>query len=265
MKLLVKLGGTLLDEDTRRKAVARQLAALAREHELVVVHGGGKQVTRRLEEQGIQSRFVGGLRVSDQAVIDAVTQVIAGKVNKQLVADVIAAGKPAVGLSGVDGPLTLAEQLNPDLGLVGKPTKTDGRLLDLLISGGFLPVVACIAGDRLGHIFNVNADQMAVSCASGWHAARLIFLTDVPGVKDGHGNIISSLTPETVADLIRSGVAHGGMQAKLEAALAGLEAGISRVTIASGQEPEVCRPSAYRRRSRNDTCQRTRARRPRLT
>jgi acetylglutamate kinase len=240
LKLLVKLGGTLLDDEASRKTMASQLAALRREHELVVVHGGGKQVTRYLEERGIQSRFVGGLRVSDEAVIDAVTQVIAGKVNKQLVAAVSAAGKLAVGLSGVDGLLTKAERLNPDLGFVGKPTKTDGNLLDLLIGAGFLPIVACIAGDESGNIYNVNADQMAVSCATGWHATRLIFLTDVSGVKDGQGEIISLLTPKEVEALVHSGIAHGGMQAKLEAAVAGLRAGISNVTIASGHEPEIC-------------------------
>lgn len=241
MKLLVKVGGTLLDDEASRKTMAGQLAALAHGHELVVVHGGGKQVTRYLEERGIQSRFVGGLRVSDEAVIDAVTQVIAGKVNKQLVASVNAAGKLAVGLSGVDGLLTRAERLNPDLGFVGKPTKTDGNLFDLLIGAGYLPVVACIAGDDSGNIYNVNADQMAVSCAAGWRATRLIFLTDVPGVKDGQGQIVSLLTPKDVEALVHSGVAHGGMQAKLEAAVAGLRAGISNVTIASGHEPEICR------------------------
>jgi acetylglutamate kinase len=240
VKVLVKLGGTLVDDEAARRIIATQVAALAREHELVVVHGGGKQVTRYLEERGIQSRFVGGLRVSDESVIDAVTQVIAGKVNKQLVAAINAAGKLAVGLSGVDGLLTKAERLNPELGFVGKPSKTDGNLLDLLVEARFLPVVACIAADESGNIYNVNADQMAVSCATGWHAARLIFLTDVPGVRDGNGELVSSITPEVVEQLVGSGVAHGGMQAKLEAAVAALHAGISTVIIASGREPDIC-------------------------
>jgi acetylglutamate kinase len=240
VKLLVKLGGTLVDDAASRTMIAAQVAGLAREHEVVVVHGGGKQVTRYLEERGVQSRFVGGLRVSDEAVIEAVTQVIAGKVNKQLVAAVTAAGKPALGLSGVDGLLTKAERLSPNLGFVGKPTTTDGKLLELLIDAGYLPVVACIAGDESGNIYNVNADQMAVSCATGWRAARLIFLTDVPGVKDGQGEIVSLLTPKRMETLVQSGVAHGGMQAKLEAAVAGLHAGISNVIIASGREPEIC-------------------------
>ncbi len=240
MKLLIKLGGTLLDDAESRGSIARQLAELSSEHEVVVVHGGGKQVTRHLEERGIQSRFIGGLRVSDQAVIDAVTQVIAGSVNKQLVAAIVATGKSAVGLSGVDGPLTRAQQFNPELGFVGKPAETDGRLLNLLVNAGYMPVVACIAGDGDGRILNVNADQMAVSCAAGWRAEKLFFLTDVPGVKDAACNVLNSLNRSAAAELIATGVANGGMQAKLEAAISGLQSGISEVTIVLGRESNIC-------------------------
>lgn len=240
MKILIKLGGTLLDDPASRQNIARQLAEVSRQHRTVVVHGGGKQVTRYLQERGVESRFVGGLRVSNPAVIEAVTNVIAGNVNKQLVASLIAAGSSAVGISGVDGPLTSAEQLRPELGFVGRPVETSARLLDLLLSGDYLPVVACIAGDRHGAIFNVNADQMAVSCAAGWNADRLIFLTDVPGVKNSAGDVLSRLAIADIRELIGSGVAHGGMQAKLEAAQVALEAGIQEVSIALGHEPNVC-------------------------
>ncbi|HEY1212811.1 MAG TPA: acetylglutamate kinase, partial [Bryobacteraceae bacterium] len=133
-----------------------------------------------------------------------------------------------------------AEQLRPELGFVGRPVRTSGRLLDLLLQGEYLPVVACVAGDQSGAIFNVNADQMAVSCASGWGADRLIFLTDVPGVMDDTGRVIADLTASDIKGLVKSGVAHGGMQAKLEAALAALESGIDKVSIASGHELNVC-------------------------
>lgn len=239
MRILVKLGGTLLDETAVRAGLAAQLADLAREHRLVVVHGGGKQVTKYLEQRGVQSRFVGGLRVSDEAVVDAVTKVIAGGVNKQLIAALIAAGQPAVGLSGADGLLTLAAPLDPALGFVGRPVRTDPRLLDLLSDAGYLPVLACLAADEQGAIYNVNADQLAVSAATGWRAEKLVFLTDVPGVKDASGRIVSHLTVDESAALIRSGVAQGGMQAKLEAAAQGLEAGIAEIAIASGREPAV--------------------------
>jgi acetylglutamate kinase len=240
LKVLIKLGGTLLDSAEKRADIACQLAAAAKQCELVVVHGGGKQVTRFLEERGVESRFVNGLRVSDQTVIDAVTQVIAGGVNKRLVAAIIAAGAGAVGLSGVDGGLTQAVQLDPDLQFVGKPASSKGSLLDMLVNAGYLPVVACIAGDTHGNIFNVNADQMAVSCAAGWQAGKLFFLTDVAGVKDAYGETLSELTVSDIRSLIASGVAHGGMQAKLESAMWALESGLKQVIIASGQAPDIC-------------------------
>lgn len=240
MKVLIKLGGTLLDDPVKRNDLARQLAQVAQQAELVVVHGGGKQVTRFLEERGVNSRFVGGLRVSDETVIDAVTKVIAGGINKQLVAALCAAGRLSVGLSGVDGLLTTAQALNPELQFVGKPEKTDGNLLRLLVGAGYVPVVACIAADAKGNIYNVNADQMAVSCALGWGADKLFFLTDVPGVKNSVGSVVRQLTPLGVAELIQSGVAHGGMQAKLESAVAALQGGLAEVVIALGQEPNIC-------------------------
>ena len=239
MKVLIKLGGTLLDKPEGLRAIAKQLAEISALHQLVVVHGGGKQVTRFLEERGVASHFKNGLRISDAAVIDAVAKVIAGSVNKQLVSAVIAAGRPAVGLSGVDGSLTRAVQLDADLQFVGKPVKTDRRLLDLLTDANYLPVIACLAGDTDGNIYNVNADSMAVSCAVDWQASKLLFITDVPGVKDQNGVVLRQLPREKVAQLIDSGVAHGGMQAKLEAAQTALGAGID-VTIASGAEPDIC-------------------------
>jgi acetylglutamate kinase len=240
VKLLIKLGGTLVDDAAQEREIARQLAQIACAHQLVVVHGGGKQVTRFLEERGIASRFVEGLRVSDEPVIDAVTKAIAGTVNKRLVCALTTVGAAAVGLSGVDGMLTVAEQLHPDLGFVGRPARTDGRLLDVLLEAGYLPVVACIAGDASGNIYNVNADQMAVSCALGWGADRLLFLTDVPGVKGASGAVLPHLVDKNIQELIQSGTARGGMQAKLESARFALQNGLGEVVIASGHERDVC-------------------------
>jgi acetylglutamate kinase len=240
VKVLIKLGGTLLDDAAKRNNLAQQLAHVAKQCELVVVHGGGKQVTRFLEERGVESRFVNGLRVSDETVIDAVTKVIAGSINKQFVAALGAAGQKAVGLSGVDGLLTSALPVNPELQFVGKPQRTDGKLFELLVGAGYMPTVACIAGDAQGNIYNVNADQMAVSCAVGWGADKLLFLTDVPGVKNQAGIVVPHLTPHEVAELIQSGVAHGGMQAKLESAVWALEGGLAEVVIAPGQEADIC-------------------------
>jgi acetylglutamate kinase len=238
LKVLIKLGGTLLDSAEKVQSIASQLASVGHERQIAVVHGGGKEVTRFLAERGVESRFQNGLRVSDLTVVDAVTKVIAGTVNKRLVSALIAAGKQAVGLSGVDGLLTRAVQLDPALEFVGQPVDTDGKLLDLLVNAGYLPTIACVAGDASGNIYNVNADTMAVSVALGWQASKLFFLTDVPGVKDQSGSLVPELTPAAIEDLVRSGVATGGMQAKLEAASVALGRGIE-VSIVSGSESRI--------------------------
>ena len=240
MKLLIKLGGTLLDSQESRAAIAAQVAATAKLHPAtVVVHGGGKQMTRYLNEHNVASSFVGGLRVTTPEVVDAVLKVFAGTVNHMLVASLVQQGADAVGLSGIDACLTEAEQMHPDLGAVGKVVRTNPRLLDTLTAANFLPVVACVAGDKHGNIYNVNADQMAVACAAGFRASKLLFLTDVDGVRDGSGNVIATLTIAQSEKLITDGVATGGMQAKLNAASAALESGVEEVLIVSGSAPEI--------------------------
>lgn len=239
MRLLVKLGGTLLDSEQSRLRLASELVLAARDHELVVVHGGGKQMTRFLAERGVESRFVDGLRVTTPEVLDAVLKVFAGSVNHILVGSLIAAGGLAVGLTGIDACLTEAEPLRADLGAVGRVVKSDGRLLRLLTENRYLPVVACVSGDRQGRVYNVNADQMAVACAVGYRADRLFFLTDVDGVRSGEGQRIPSLSIAQSQDLISSGVATGGMQAKLNAACDALTGGVGEVVIAAGAEKNI--------------------------
>jgi acetylglutamate kinase len=241
LKVLVKLGGTLLDNPASRFSLGLQIASACANASMVVVHGGGKQMTRFLAERGVESRFAGGLRVTTPEVVDAVLKVFAGSVNKQLVGTLNAAGAPAAGISGIDGGLAVAEQMSAELGAVGRIVRADARILDTLLGGGFLPVVACVAGGGAGSeaVFNVNADQMAVSCAAAWKADRLLFLTDVPGVKGGDGSLIPRLTPEGAHELIRTGIATGGMQAKLEAACAALAAGVREVRIGPGSEPGI--------------------------
>jgi acetylglutamate kinase len=235
VKLLVKLGGTLLDAPDSRDALAAQIAAArAGGAEIVVVHGGGKQMTRYLAERGVPSRFVDGLRVTGPETIDAVLKVFAGTVNHELVASLNRAGALAVGLSGIDALLAEAIQMDPVLGAVGRVVRSNPALLDVLSANGFLPVVACVAGDRQGNIYNVNADQMAVACAAAFGAAQLVFLTDVEGVRDAAGQSRPVLSPEDCRGLIAGGIATGGMQAKLNAALAALEGGVAQVRIAPG-------------------------------
>jgi len=235
LKLLIKLGGTLLDAPASRRRLAGEIAAAALlDRRIVVVHGGGKQMTRYLAERGVESRFINGLRVTTPEIIDAVLKVFAGSVNAELVTAFRAAGARPVGLSGLDAGLVDAELISPDLGQVGKPVRSDARLLDLLTGESYLPVVACVAGDALGNVYNVNADQMAVACAASFAVESLLFLTDVEGVRDRSGAICPTLTCDQARTLIREGVATGGMQAKLEAAMDALGKGIGQVLIAPG-------------------------------
>jgi acetylglutamate kinase len=240
VRVLVKLGGTLLDSVASRDALAEQIAAArAGGVELVVVHGGGKQMTRYLAERGIESRFVGGLRVTTPETLDAVLKVFAGAINHELVASLNRAGALAVGLSGIDALLVEARQMDPALGAVGLVTKSNPALLHLLTAHGYLPVVACVAGDREAHIYNVNADQMAVACAAAFGARQLIFLTDVEGVLDAEGRLQPVLDATESQQLIDCGAATGGMQAKLNAAIQALRAGVEQVRIAPGAAQRV--------------------------
>lgn len=239
MKLLIKLGGTLLDTDDSRNDLARQITALAKSHEVAVVHGGGKQLSRYLAGHGTESIFIGGLRVTPPEILDSVVRVLAGTVNHYLVASVQRAGGRAVGLSGVDAGLVHAVPLSAELGAVGRVESVDTALLDVLVNSGFIPVVACIAGGHNGAVYNVNADQMAVACAGGYQADQLIFLTDVEGVLDANKKRIPVLTPQSAEDLISSGIAQGGMEAKLRAAIAAVENGIGRVRVVAGAQPGV--------------------------
>ncbi len=236
--VVIKLGGALLDAAETRNRLASEIAELMRSGvRPVVVHGGGKQMTRFLAERGIESQFVNGLRVTTPEILDAVLKVFAGTVNHQLVAAFVSAGASAVGLSGMDALLAEAEQMSPELGWVGRPVRSNPELLHLLTDNGYLPVVACVAGDRQGNFYNVNADQMAVVCAGAFGAAKLLFLTDVEGVKDSQGRVVPRLTPSGVRSLVEGGVATGGMRAKLEAASAALEQGVEEVIIAGGAAP----------------------------
>jgi acetylglutamate kinase len=234
VKLLVKLGGTLLDTDATRERLARQIAVVSRAVPMVVVHGGGRQMTRYLAERGIESQFVDGLRVTTPAVLDAVVKVVAGSVNRQLIAALNQAGARAVGISGIDGGLVEAERMDAALGSVGRITRTNPALLDALLAGGFLPVVACVAADREGRLYNVNADQMAVACAVAFGADQLVFLSDVAGVLDAGERLLPRLTMADSESLIAAGVATGGMLAKLHAAHGALRQGVPQVRICAG-------------------------------
>jgi len=237
LKALIKIGGSLLDDAASRHDLAGQISAL--DVHVTVVHGGGKQMTRFLEERGVKSTFVRGLRVTTEETIDAVMKVLAGSVNTQLVAALGSAGAHAVGLTGIDSGVAIAEQLDPELGFVGRVTSSNPALLDTLTNAGYMPVVACVAGGANGEVFNVNGDSMAVAVASAWKADRLVFLTDVPGVLDASKAILPVLTIEDCQKLIADGIATGGMQAKLEAAMNAVSNGVAEVRIVRGSDPDI--------------------------
>lgn len=240
MRALIKIGGTLLDSPESRARLASEIAQAVRDGlEAVVVHGGGKQMTRFLSERGIESQFVNGLRVTTADVLDAVLKVLAGTVNQELVAAFVAAGTPAIGLTGMDGLLTEAETLNKELGFVGRPVNSNVHLLSLLTQNQYLPVVACVAGDRHGQFYNVNADRMASSVASALHVDKLLFLTDVDGVNGADKKVYESISTAECDQLIETGVATGGMRAKLESAMEALRSGVGEVVIAPGALPGV--------------------------
>ncbi len=239
MKLVVKIGGTLIEHASGRQKIARRIARIVRDgHQALIVHGGGKQLSEYLKQSGIASRFVDGLRLTTAETLDGVVKVFAGTVNHQLLAALHQAGVPAAGISGVDGGCLVAEKLTGengrDWGFVGRITKANPRIWEVLLEGGVLPVMASLAVGEDGQIYNVNADQAAVACAVHLGADALILLTDVDGVRNAQGRIIRCLEAEEIPSLIESGTATGGMLAKLNAVREALAGDVERVHIVNG-------------------------------
>lgn len=244
-RLVVKIGGTLLEEEETRRLLALQIGgALSAGHRLLVVHGGGAQLTAFLKRAGIEAAFIEGRRVTSPEVLDAAVKVMAGSVNHELLAAFAAVGVRACGISGVDGGCLLASRASSgaaDLGLVGRIERVQTQLFDALTGSGFVPLLAPLAVSRSGQILNVNADEVAVACAAAWMADRLVFLTDVEGVRGADGRLMAELTPERIRELIAAEVATGGMLAKLRSAAAAVERGVPEVEIAGGRQPRLLR------------------------
>ena len=233
MRILVKVGGAQLErEDARRDLVRSVLEARASGLEIVLVHGGGNQIRALAGRLSIPERLVDGLRVTDGATAEVVLMVLAGLVNKELVAAFEAEGARAVGLCGADGSTFSAsrEVRAEDLGYVGSVARADPRLVDLLLRERYVPIlstVAPLASDAPGprdRFYNVNADLAAGPLAKAFGASALLFLTDVPGVLDAHGVRLSELSPGACGELRDRGVIRGGMIPKVEAALAAIAA-----------------------------------------
>lgn len=244
MKAVIKIGGTLLETAADRLRVAEQVARQARAgHRVLVVHGGGKQLTQFLERMGIPSRFVDGFRVTTAETLDGVVKVFAGTVNHELLAAFVRIGLPAAGLSGIDASGLVAEKLRgeqgQDWGYVGRIRKVNPRVWEVLSQAGFLPVLACLAVAEDGQIYNVNADQAAVACAVHWGADGLIFLTDVDGVQDGRGHTLAHLGADEIPGLLASGAVTGGMLAKLNAVQEALTGQVPCVYIGNGHRDDA--------------------------
>lgn len=241
---VIKLGGELLEDAAAIRNAAAALVKLAARRSLVVVHGGGRAVDAELRARGQEARFVDGLRVTDEAALDAAVAVLAGRNNTVLVAAICAQGGRAVGLTGADAAIGLCERARDftsvagdkvDLGLVGHPVGRNTMLLEDLLAHGYLPVVASIGVDAGGALLNVNADTLAGHLAASLRARELIVAGTTAGVLDGAGESIAELDIDDVDAMTASGTAHSGMVAKLAACRHAVLGGVDRVAIVDGR------------------------------
>ena len=246
--VVIKLGGHAMGEEAAMKSFARDIV-LMKQCNLhpVVVHGGGPMINEMLERLAIKSEFVNGKRVTDKATMEVVEMVLSGSVNKRIVQAINAVGGKAVGLSGKDANLMICEKAlgkdangnDVDLGFVGNPVKVNPGVLQTFLESDFIPVVAPLGAGTNGESYNINGDTAAGAIAGAMHADRLLLLTDVAGVKDSDGDVITQLTSDQVRDLTDKGVIAGGMIPKTETALAALEGGARAVVIIDGRAPHA--------------------------
>ncbi len=248
MTVVVKYGGHAMVDEQLKMDFARDITLLKFVGmNPVVVHGGGPQINRVLEKMGITTKFVSGMRFTDQQTMDVVEMVLGGQVNKGIVAQINQQGGRAVGLSGKDGGLIRAEKLQAiqpaeenlppeiiDLGLVGTVTEANPHIINTLAGQGFIPVIAPVGVGPNGETFNINADLMAAKLAGAIGAGRLIYLTDVDGILDKSGNLIPSINTSTIKALVSDQTVSGGMIPKIEYALDALLNGVRKVQIING-------------------------------
>ena len=249
--VVIKYGGHAMGDASLGKAFAKDVALLKQSGvNPIVVHGGGPQIGDMLKKLGIESKFEGGLRVTDKRTVEIVEMVLAGSINKEIVALINAEGEWAIGLCGKDGNMVFAEKANKkyldpasniervlDLGFVGEPVEIDRTLLDLLARSEMIPVIAPVAPGRDGNTYNINADTFAGAIAGALFAKRLLFLTDVPGVLDKSGELIPELSVREARQMIADGTISGGMIPKVETCIEALDRGVEGVVIVNGKTP----------------------------
>ena len=240
--VVVKFGGNAMGDEDAMAEFARDIVLMRQVGvNPVVVHGGGPMINDLLARLGIKSEFVRGKRVTDKATVEVVEMVLTGLVNKRIVQAIMDEGGRAVGLSGKDDDLMVCVADDPELGFVGKPVEMNVQVLRDLFNAGIIPVVAPVAtGMNANETFNVNGDTAAGAIAGALKADRLLLLTDVSGVKNAAGEVMTQMTPEEVRQMTADGVIAGGMIPKTETALAALEAGVRAVVILDGRIPNAC-------------------------
>lgn len=235
--IVVKYGGAAMAEQALALPFVKDIALLRYAGIFpVIVHGGGPQLTEVSSKMGLKTKFIGGLRVTDEETLAVATMVLAGKINTDIVALLEAGGVPACGMSGVDGGLLIARkrQGEPDLGFVGEIVEVRPKVVQDTMYD-FVPVIAPIATDDKGQTYNVNADIVAAELAVGLGADKLVFINDVPGLIDDNGELLSELGEQDCLDLITNGVVDGGMVPKLESSVRALKEGVRRIHLIDGR------------------------------
>jgi len=247
MKIVVKIGGQMAEDAKGRRKLARQIVELKRAgHAVVVVHGGGRALTRTLDRLGITTEFHQGLRVTDAATRDVALMVLAGIVNKQWVAEFAALGQPALGISGGDAGLVHAKRLSlgsngqkKDLGYVGRPDKVKTSVLKMALREGFVPVVASLGLGARGEFLNINADDLAAALSVALGADRLFYLTESGGVWDAERRLLPLVKLGQIPSLIRKGVVRDGMIPKLLSCSRLLRKNVREVDIFAADGPKT--------------------------
>jgi len=239
--VVIKLGGHAISSDKAMKSFARDIVLM---HQCnlkpVIVHGGGPMINEMLDKLNIQTKFVDGKRVSTPETVDVVEMVLSGKVNKTIVQAINSQGGKAVGLSGKDANLLQCKQVNKLLGMVGDPYSVNADVIHSLIENDFIPVIAPLGSGENGETYNVNGDTAAGAIAGGLKADRLLLLTDVDGVKDKDGDVLTNLSAEQVNKMTKNNIIVGGMIPKTQTALDAISDGVRAVVIMDGRVPNAC-------------------------
>ena len=237
--IVIKYGGHAMANDELKESFAQDVVLLKYVgRNPVIVHGGGPQINSMLETMGVRSSFVRGMRVTDEQTMRVVEMVLVGSTNKEIVGLMNRHGGHAVGLSGKDGELIIAQKMlvdGQDIGLVGEVVGVNAKVIETLDSGDFIPVIAPVGVGLDGATYNINADLVAGKVAQALHAEKLMLLTDVAGIKDKDGNLISTMASEEAKQLIANGVISAGMIPKVECCIDALTGGVAKTHIIDGR------------------------------